>query len=461
MKILHYSLGLPPYRSGGLTKYSLDMMLMQVKEGHDVSLLYPGTRSLSNKILVKNNENYKKISVFELINPLPVSLMGGIIKPSLFMKPLNDSSVYKQFLLKLRPNVIHIHTLMGIHCEFIQVAKKLGIRIIFTSHDYYGICPKVNLVDYKGNICNNFEGGLKCISCNANAYSIPMIYFMQSHMYKKLKNNKLVKKLRMKKKSSIKKVKVKKVSNFKDEDSAKKLILAKDFSNLRKYYINMLGMMDTIHFNSEVARKEYYEYISTNIDNEVIPITHGDITDQRKKKIYDSKKPLKIGFLGPVEEYKGLPLLRKSLSELLDEGEHNWHLHVYGNDNEVLLEKEKGFISFHGRYEYKALKEIFDKIDVLIIPSIWKETFGFIGLEALSCGVPIIVTDRVGFKDLVNNGINGLVIQPEEKALTEAIKYIIKNRDRVQQWNHNICSGSFDYIMSLHTKIVEGLYKKY
>lgn len=31
MKILHYNLGLPPYRSGGLTKYSTDLMIEQSK----------------------------------------------------------------------------------------------------------------------------------------------------------------------------------------------------------------------------------------------------------------------------------------------------------------------------------------------------------------------------------------------------------------------------------------------
>ena len=40
MKILHYSLGLPPFRSGGLTKYSMDLINQQAKLGADISLLY-------------------------------------------------------------------------------------------------------------------------------------------------------------------------------------------------------------------------------------------------------------------------------------------------------------------------------------------------------------------------------------------------------------------------------------
>lgn len=36
MKIIHYFLGFPPYRSGGLTKYAFDLMKAQVNDGHEV-----------------------------------------------------------------------------------------------------------------------------------------------------------------------------------------------------------------------------------------------------------------------------------------------------------------------------------------------------------------------------------------------------------------------------------------
>ena len=42
MKILHYSLGFPPDRRGGLTKYCIDLMVTQRKLEHDVAMLWPG-----------------------------------------------------------------------------------------------------------------------------------------------------------------------------------------------------------------------------------------------------------------------------------------------------------------------------------------------------------------------------------------------------------------------------------
>jgi glycosyltransferase involved in cell wall biosynthesis len=63
----------------------------------------------------------------------------------------------------------------------------------------------------------------------------------------------------------------------------------------------------------------------------------------------------------------------------------------------------------HERYEYKDLETLFDKTDVLVAPSIWCETFGFVVLEALSYGVPVIISATVGAKDILADGA-GIVL---------------------------------------------------
>lgn len=68
------------------------------------------------------------------------------------------------------------------------------------------------------------------------------------------------------------------------------------------------------------------------------------------------------------------------------------------------------YIKVHDRYSYPELEKIFDETDVLVAPSIWYETFGFTVLEALSYGVPVIISGNVGAKDiLVQRG--GVVIE--------------------------------------------------
>lgn len=81
MKILHYTLGLPPYRTGGLTKYSIDLMKSQVSKGQQVFLIFPGRFTISKQTKITHSSIFEGIQVFEIINPLPVSLLGGINEP--------------------------------------------------------------------------------------------------------------------------------------------------------------------------------------------------------------------------------------------------------------------------------------------------------------------------------------------------------------------------------------------
>lgn len=68
------------------------------------------------------------------------------------------------------------------------------------------------------------------------------------------------------------------------------------------------------------------------------------------------------------------------------------------------------YIKQHARYNYNQLEQIMDKTDVLIVPSVWKETFGYTVIEALSFGVPVIVSENVGAKDIIPKGC-GIIVE--------------------------------------------------
>ena len=103
MKILHYSLGFPPYRSGGLTKFCMDLMREQIKEGHEVSLLWPGEMSLFTSVVkIKKGEGTDGITSYEVINPLPVSYDEGIMSFEAFVIE-GKKSVFDEFLKELKP----------------------------------------------------------------------------------------------------------------------------------------------------------------------------------------------------------------------------------------------------------------------------------------------------------------------------------------------------------------------
>ena len=153
MVILHYALGFPPYRSGGLTKYCMDIMKEQVRQGNEVGLLWPGSvRMVGHKTYIRTGKPEYGIKSYELVNPLPVPLDEGITDIKAYTAPA-DKKIYIDFLKKTAPQAIHVHTLMGIHREFFEAANELDIPIVFTTHDYFGLCAKVNFFT-NGHICD-------------------------------------------------------------------------------------------------------------------------------------------------------------------------------------------------------------------------------------------------------------------------------------------------------------------
>ena len=167
MRILHYTLGFPPYRSGGLTRYAKDLMIAQNSLGHEVATFYPsGSNIFKKKCSIRYEKLLDGIDVYEMLNPLPVPLYYGIKAPKEMIDECNlNEKSFMAMLEKVNPDVLHIHTLMGLPKRYLEIAHDKGIRIIYTSHDYFGLCPRVNLIDNQGGVCQicNEEN---CSNCN-------------------------------------------------------------------------------------------------------------------------------------------------------------------------------------------------------------------------------------------------------------------------------------------------------
>lgn len=422
MRILHYFLGFPPYRTGGLTKFALDLMEEQVKDGNVVFALWPGQiKNYCKMPFVKERKTINGIRNLELINPLPVPLDEGIKKIDIYTKAC-DLEIYEDFLKQIAPDIIHIHTLMGMHKEFIQAANNLKIRTVFTTHDYFGLCPKVTFYSY-GNCCDNDNNCVKCIQCNKKALSLKKIKLMQSPLYRKVKNTSLVKKIRKKHRSE-----------FFIEESAPNLQtcdnfeMSNQYKKLRLYYTNMLESIDFIHFNSTLAKKIYMKYIVPK-DGDVISISHKGIFFHERQKNNTEKKI--IIFLASPRPFKGWNVLKKACDELWDE-DFNFQLRIYGpvpKEEPYMLVNENGYCQ-------NELEEIMKQADILVAPSVWYETFGFTVLEALSYGVPTIVSTHVGAKDLITDD-RLIVAAGDASKLKQAIKNCPKNVSnfaKIQEW---------------------------
>ena len=410
MKILHYSLGFPPYRSGGLTKFCMDIMQEQKRMGHDVALLWPGEmRLLKRHISIKHRKPCQGIDSWEIINPLPISYDEGIVDIEAFTAPC-DKVAFDNFLEEHCPDIIHIHTLMGLHCEFINAAKEFHIKVIFSVHDFFTICPKVTLFR-KGAICECADSCMDCSTCNLTALSMQKIRILQSPLYRKLKDSPMSKRLRKRHRDQY----LSGETNRKIENMKKPFRNSLDYKKLRRYYEQMILKMDVIHYNSTVT-KEVFEQFFSPVNTRIISISHSDIKDNRKVKQFGNK--LRLTYLGPQSVAKGFFLLKAALDDLWLKGQ-NFCLNVFFEPIKL-----SPYIKVHEKYNYSDLKNIFDETDVLIAPSIWNETFGYTVLEALSFGVPVIVSGNVGAKDIIPEG-GGIILENiDADALVNTIEHL-------------------------------------
>jgi glycosyltransferase involved in cell wall biosynthesis len=175
---------------------------------------------------------------------------------------------------------------------------------------------------------------------------------------------------------------------------------------------------------------------------------------------------LKLLFVGSMSQRKGLADLFESMKLLKGEP---ISLSILGQPSMPMEFYRKQFAAF----EYfppcsnHKVREIMKTHDALVLPSI-VEGRALVQQEALSCGLPIIVTPNAGGEDLVEEGITGhlVPIRSPEK-IAEAIRAMIVNKnpkeemrklcqDKAMQYTWvKYAQNIIDFNLSNHAKRLE------
>lgn len=101
-------------------------------------------------------------------------------------------------------------------------------------------------------------------------------------------------------------------------------------------------------------------------------------------------------------------------------------------DNYELLEKDSKYLGIVKNVQ----KEILSKSDVLLLAS-KSEGLPMCIVEAFSMGIPVIATDVGGIPEIVDNGINGYIIDRNEESLYKKMKELISNKELVNKMKKN------------------------
>jgi phosphatidylinositol alpha-mannosyltransferase len=145
----------------------------------------------------------------------------------------------------------------------------------------------------------------------------------------------------------------------------------------------------------------------------------------------EGTRPLRILFIGQAVERKGLPVLLSAFEALSEHVPATLTL-VGAQQGEVapMLLEARGVRALGRVSEQEKLAEL-ARADVLCAPSLRGESFGMVLTEAFAAGVPVVASNIAGYRDVVRDGRDGILVQPADPvALAEALRAILLDEGR-------------------------------
>jgi glycosyltransferase involved in cell wall biosynthesis len=145
------------------------------------------------------------------------------------------------------------------------------------------------------------------------------------------------------------------------------------------------------------------------------------------------REPLKVIFTGTLVRKKGVYALMQAWN-LVHKQIPKAELYVYGKGKTVYLENEldsgsRSSVNFMGHVSKETLVEALVNSSLAVFPS-YSETFGMGVVEAMAYGCPVIYTKRSCGPEIVKDGVEGLLVDPDNvKELAEAICYLLNNAE--------------------------------
>ncbi len=135
------------------------------------------------------------------------------------------------------------------------------------------------------------------------------------------------------------------------------------------------------------------------------------------------QRPLRIVFVGQAVERKGLPVLLRAFEALRDHIPATLTL-VGAIPEEVahMMLDDRGVEALGKVSEERKLHEL-AAADVVCAPSLHGESFGMVLTEAFAASAPVIASDIPGYRDVVRDGVDGLLVPAGDAlALAEALR---------------------------------------
>lgn len=345
MKLLNKKLDVPTIVAfdhdlgGGATAYLVEKRRLALREGYRfVTIRY---NIVSNRFYF--TYQYKQYEMDFFANDLETAL-GEMMRVDEIW--INELVTYQNLYETLE--------------RILRLKREQGAKILMLLHDFFALCPAVNLIDAEGKYC----GVPSCEVCD-----------------KCVPDNR---------------------SNACTEYGSGTLWRTK----FREFLLNC----DEIRAFSDDTAKLFKRAYPDVYNLHVIP--HAPHYLPAVKKNRKTTETFNIGLIGVLCYKKGLEVV-KALVKYIEENDLNIRLRLIGTSDEEI---ESPVFSQTGRYTREEIPRLTleQDIDMFLIPSVWPETFSYTTSEIISMGFPVAVLPVGAPVERVKRYEKGLVLKNEQ-----------------------------------------------
>ena len=164
---------------------------------------------------------------------------------------------------------------------------------------------------------------------------------------------------------------------------------------------------------------------------------------------------LAIGHFGRVAPEKGLHVLCEAYRRLREAGRiERGSIKVAGYLSpghrsylDSILEQARewgldGEVTYHGKLDREQKLEFLGSLDMLAVPAVYDDPKGLPLLEAMACGVPVIVPRRGTYTEFVERTGGGVLVQPDDVgALEAALEKLAADREHREELGRQGAAG--------------------
>lgn len=303
---------------------------------------------------------------------------------------------FAEVLDRVRPQVVHIGHLSHLSTSLVGVAAAREIPVAFTLHDFWPLCPRGQFIQTHPHdpadlwaVCGGQEDRKCAERCYARSFSG--------------------------------------APEEREEDAA---YWAGWVRRRMEHVREMMERVDVFIAPSRSLLQRFHDESGMDAAK-LVHLDYGFDLSRLGGRRRAPGEPFTFGYIGTHIPAKGVHHLLEAFGHLRGDARLRIWGRPRGQETESLRSLARRLpgeaaqrVEWMGEYRNQSIvPDVFDRVDAIVVPSIWAENSPLVIHEAQQARVPVITAAAGGMAELVADGVNGLVFPHRDvRALAAAMQ---------------------------------------